>query len=87
VSEQRHADAAPSALCWCSGPGIAWRVRLNGSLLDLAILYLVGVVGCAMRIYDVPLVPAAVLSVWSSGRCRADFGGRWQSAKATSRSS
>ncbi len=33
---------------------------LNGSLLDLAILYLVGVVGCAMRIYDVPLVPAVL---------------------------
>jgi len=33
---------------------------LNGSLLDLAILYLVGAVGCAMRIYDVPLVPAVL---------------------------
>jgi putative tricarboxylic transport membrane protein len=33
---------------------------LNGSLLDLVILYLVGVVGCAMRIYGVPLVPAVL---------------------------
>jgi putative tricarboxylic transport membrane protein len=33
---------------------------LNGSLLDLGILYFVGVVGCAMRIYDVPLVPAVL---------------------------
>ena len=33
---------------------------LNGSLLDLAILYLVGVVGCAMRIYGIPLVPAVL---------------------------
>ena len=33
---------------------------LNGSLVDLAILYLVGAVGCAMRIYDVPLVPAVL---------------------------
>jgi putative tricarboxylic transport membrane protein len=33
---------------------------LNGSLLDLVILYLVGIVGCAMRIYDVPLVPAVL---------------------------
>jgi putative tricarboxylic transport membrane protein len=33
---------------------------LNGSLIDLAILYLVGVVGCAMRVYGVPLVPAVL---------------------------
>jgi len=33
---------------------------LNGSLLDLAILYTVGAVGCAMRIHDVPLVPAVL---------------------------
>jgi putative tricarboxylic transport membrane protein len=33
---------------------------VNGSLVDLAILYLVGVVGCAMRIHDVPLVPAVL---------------------------
>jgi putative tricarboxylic transport membrane protein len=33
---------------------------LNGSLVDLAILYLVGAVGCVMRIYDVPLVPAVL---------------------------
>jgi putative tricarboxylic transport membrane protein len=33
---------------------------LNGSLLDLAILYLVGAVGCAMRVYEVPLVPAVL---------------------------
>jgi putative tricarboxylic transport membrane protein len=29
-------------------------------LLDLASLYLVGVLGCAMRIYGVPLVPAVL---------------------------
>ena len=33
---------------------------LNGSLLDLAILYLVGVLGCAMRVHGVPLVPAVL---------------------------
>jgi putative tricarboxylic transport membrane protein len=33
---------------------------LNGSLVDLVILYLVGAVGCVMRIYDVPLVPAVL---------------------------
>jgi putative tricarboxylic transport membrane protein len=33
---------------------------LNRSLLDLALLYVVGAVGCAMRIYDVPLVPAVL---------------------------
>jgi putative tricarboxylic transport membrane protein len=33
---------------------------LNGSLVDLAILYVVGAVGCAMRVYDVPLVPAVL---------------------------
>jgi putative tricarboxylic transport membrane protein len=33
---------------------------LNGSLIDLVILYLVGAVGCVMRIYDVPLVPAVL---------------------------
>jgi putative tricarboxylic transport membrane protein len=29
-------------------------------LLDLAILYLVGVLGCVMRVYGVPLVPAVL---------------------------
>jgi putative tricarboxylic transport membrane protein len=33
---------------------------LNGSLIDLVILYLVGAVGCVMRIYAVPLVPAVL---------------------------
>jgi putative tricarboxylic transport membrane protein len=33
---------------------------LNGSMLDLALLYAVGAIGCAMRIYDVPLVPAVL---------------------------
>ncbi len=33
---------------------------LNRSMLDLALLYAVGVVGCAMRLYDVPLVPAVL---------------------------
>jgi putative tricarboxylic transport membrane protein len=33
---------------------------LNRSLLDLVILYCVGAIGCAMRGYDVPLVPAVL---------------------------
>ena len=33
---------------------------LNRSMLDLALLYVVGAVGCAMRVYDVPLVPAVL---------------------------
>ena len=33
---------------------------LNRSMLDLVLLYAVGAVGCAMRIYDVPLVPAVL---------------------------
>jgi putative tricarboxylic transport membrane protein len=33
---------------------------LNGSLVDLLILYLVGGVGSAMRVYGVPLVPAVL---------------------------
>ena len=33
---------------------------LNRSLLDVALLYAVGVVGWAMRVYDVPLVPAVL---------------------------
>ena len=32
----------------------------NHSLLDLALLYAVGAVGCAMRLNDVPLVPAVL---------------------------
>jgi putative tricarboxylic transport membrane protein len=33
---------------------------LNRSMLDLVLLYAVGALGCAMRIYDVPLVPAVL---------------------------
>jgi len=33
---------------------------LNRSMLDLALLYVVGAVGCAMRVYDFPLVPAVL---------------------------
>lgn len=33
---------------------------LNRSLLDLVILYVVGGVSCAMRAYDIPLVPAVL---------------------------
>src|SRR6185503_6653871 len=33
---------------------------LNRSMLDLTLLYVVGAIGCAMRIYDVPLVPAVL---------------------------
>ncbi|HSL21507.1 MAG TPA: tripartite tricarboxylate transporter permease [Vicinamibacterales bacterium] len=33
---------------------------LNRSLLDLAFLYIVGAIGCAMRVNDVPLVPAVL---------------------------
>src|SRR5688572_2042318 len=33
---------------------------LNRSMLDLVILYAVGAIGCVMRAYDVPLVPAVL---------------------------
>jgi len=33
---------------------------LNRSMLDLGLLYAIGVIGCAMRIYNVPLVPAVL---------------------------
>jgi len=33
---------------------------LNRSLLDLALLYVVGAIGCVMRLYDFPLVPAVL---------------------------
>jgi putative tricarboxylic transport membrane protein len=33
---------------------------LNRSMLDLVLLYSVGAIGCAMRIWDVPLVPAVL---------------------------
>jgi len=33
---------------------------LNRSMLDLVLLYSVGAVGCAMRVWDVPLVPAVL---------------------------
>ena len=33
---------------------------LNRSMLDLALLYLVGGIGCLMRVYDFPLVPAVL---------------------------
>jgi len=33
---------------------------LNASMLDVALLFATGVVGCAMRVHDVPLVPAVL---------------------------
>jgi putative tricarboxylic transport membrane protein len=33
---------------------------LNQSMLDLTLLFAVGAIGCAMRAYDVPLVPAVL---------------------------
>jgi putative tricarboxylic transport membrane protein len=33
---------------------------LNRSVLDLVLLYIVGVVGCMMRVRDIPLVPAVI---------------------------
>ncbi|MCA1586412.1 MAG: tripartite tricarboxylate transporter permease, partial [Acidobacteria bacterium] len=33
---------------------------LNASLLDVGLLYLVGVIGCTMRLYDFPLAPAVL---------------------------
>ena len=33
---------------------------LNRSMLDLVLLYVVGAVGCVMRVYDIPLVPAVL---------------------------
>jgi putative tricarboxylic transport membrane protein len=33
---------------------------LNRSVLDLAIMYVAGAIGCAMRLRDIPLVPAVL---------------------------
>jgi putative tricarboxylic transport membrane protein len=33
---------------------------LNRSILDLGLLYVVGAIGCVMRVYDFPLVPAVL---------------------------
>jgi putative tricarboxylic transport membrane protein len=33
---------------------------LNRSMLDLGLLYIVGAIGCLMRVYDFPLVPAVL---------------------------
>ena len=33
---------------------------MNRSILDLVLLYLVGGIGCLMRMYDFPLVPAVL---------------------------
>jgi putative tricarboxylic transport membrane protein len=33
---------------------------LNGSMLDVVLLFAAGVVGCVMRLHDVPLVPAVL---------------------------
>jgi putative tricarboxylic transport membrane protein len=33
---------------------------LNGSMLDVVLLFAAGMVGCAMRLHDVPLVPAVL---------------------------
>jgi putative tricarboxylic transport membrane protein len=33
---------------------------LNRSMLDIALLYAAGAIGCAMRVYDFPLVPAVL---------------------------
>jgi putative tricarboxylic transport membrane protein len=33
---------------------------LNRSVLDLVLLYVVGAVGCAMRVHGIPLVPAVI---------------------------
>jgi putative tricarboxylic transport membrane protein len=33
---------------------------LNRSMLDLGLLYAIGAIGCAMRVYNVPLVPAVL---------------------------
>jgi putative tricarboxylic transport membrane protein len=33
---------------------------LNRSMLDLVLLYAAGAIGCAMRVYDFPLVPAVL---------------------------
>ena len=46
---------------------------LNTSMLDLVLLYAVGAVGCVMRLYDVPLVPAVlglVLGPLAELQCR-----------------
>jgi putative tricarboxylic transport membrane protein len=33
---------------------------LNASMLDVVLLFATGVVGCGMRVHDVPLVPAVL---------------------------
>jgi putative tricarboxylic transport membrane protein len=33
---------------------------LNRSVLDLGLLYIVGVIGCVMRVHDVPIAPAVL---------------------------
>jgi putative tricarboxylic transport membrane protein len=33
---------------------------LNRSVLDLVLLYIVGALGCAMRVYNIPLAPAVL---------------------------
>jgi putative tricarboxylic transport membrane protein len=46
---------------------------INMSILDLMLLYAVGAVGCVMRVYDVPLVPAVlglVLGPLAELQCR-----------------
>src|SRR5687767_2497430 len=45
---------------------------LNRSLFDLVLLYIVGAVGCAMRLHDVPLVPA-VLGLILGPLCEQQF--------------
>ena len=55
---------------------------LNRSLLDLVLLYIVGAVGCAMRVQDIPLVPA-VMGLFSVRSPSSNSGARWPSARAT----
>ena len=54
-----HDDDAYALLASLSAKG-KLPDALVPSLVDLAILYLVGAVGCAMRAYDIPLVPAVL---------------------------
>ena len=45
---------------------------VNASLLDVAFMYIVGIIACAMRLYDFPLVPA-VLGLILGPLCEQQF--------------
>jgi hypothetical protein len=58
----------------------------NGSVGDLGILLIIGLVGYVMRVYDFPVVPVLVGMILSPSPS-SSFAGRSPSARATRRSS